>query len=83
MRLPTFIQLLLVPALLSASCQEKGPSGNDGSPTTFEFTESTEPLVNPERGFYGGAVDIKSASSPVRATAAKALRADGKTLMYV
>ena len=83
MRLPTFIQLLLVPALLSASCQEKGPSGNDGNPTTFEFTESTTPLVNPERGFYGGAVDIKSASSPVRATAAKALRAEGKTLMYV
>lgn len=83
MRFPTFIQLLLVPALLSASCQEKGPSGNDGNPMTFEFTESTEPLVNPERGFYGGAVDIKSASSPVRASTAKALRTQGKTLMYV
>ena len=83
MRLPTFIQLLVIPVLLSASCQEKGPSGNGGKTTTYEFTESTAPLVNPERGFYGGAVDIKSASSPVRASAAKALRAEGKTLMYV
>ena len=83
MRLPTFIQLLVIPVLLSASCQEKGPSGNGGKTTTYDFTESTAPLVNPERGFYGGAVDIKSASSPVRASAAKALRAEGKTLMYV
>ena len=47
------------------------------------FTESTTHLVNPERGFYGGAVDIFSASNPVRESRAKALREQGITLMYV
>ena len=55
----------------------------DGDWVTVHYTESTTPLVNPERGFYGGAVDIKSASNPVQVSAAKALRAKGMTLMYV
>ena len=90
MRLPTFIQLLSIPVFLCFACQEKTPAETDngevivdGDVATVHFTESTTPLVNPERGFYGGAVDIKSASNPVRASAAKALRAEGKTLMYV
>lgn len=33
---------------------------------TIAYTEATGSLVNPERGFYGGAVDIRSASSPVK-----------------
>lgn len=90
MRLPTFIQLLIIPVFLCFACQEKasvntddGQITVDGDVVTVHYTESTTPLVNPERGFYGGAVDIKSASSPVRVSAAKALRAEGKTLMYV
>lgn len=50
---------------------------------TIAYTEATGSLVNPERGFYGGAVDIRSASSPVKASTTKALRAEGKTLMYI
>ena len=50
---------------------------------SVNFTESTASLVNPERGFYGGAVDIFKASNPVKVTAAKALRTQGMTLMYV
>ena len=90
MRLPTFIQLLCLPVLLCFSCQEKAPVETDDNPVTVDgdwvtvhYTESTTPLVNPERGFYGGAVDIKSASDPVKVSAAKALRAKGMTLMYV
>ena len=90
MRLPTFIQLLFIPVFLCFSCQEKSPAGTDddlitvdGDWVTVHYTESTTPLVNPERGFYGGAVDIKSASNPVQVSAAKALRAKGMTLMYV
>ena len=90
MRLPTFIQLLFVPVFLCFACQEKAPVETDygqitvdGDVATVHYTESTTPLVNPERGFYGGAIDIKSASNPVKVSAAKALRADGKTLMYV
>ena len=91
MSLPKAIQQLFLPALLSfatllpSACQVTGPSdpGADGEVVTVTFTESTTPLVNPERGFYGGAVDIFSASNPVKAATAKALRAEGKTLMYV
>ena len=85
MRLPVIILTLFLPALLCFSCQEKDPNGGtvNGDVVTLTYTESTTPLVNPERGFYGGAIDIKSASSPVRVSAAKALRAEGKTLMYV
>ena len=50
---------------------------------TVSFTEATKPVVNPERGFYGGAVDIFKASSPVSASSAKALRTQGITLMYI
>ena len=82
MRLPTFIQLLCIPVFLCFSCQEKTPAETDDDPITVDgdwvtvhYTESTTPLVNPERGFYGGAVDIKSASNPVQVSAAKALRA--------
>ncbi|MBP5676091.1 MAG: DUF4832 domain-containing protein [Bacteroidales bacterium] len=53
----------------------------DGPKVTFE--EATEHLVNPERGFYAGAVDIRSASSSVTVSKAKAVRAQGRTLMYV
>ncbi len=47
------------------------------------FKESNASLINPERGLYGGAVDIFSASSPVKASAAKALRTNGISLMYI
>lgn len=47
------------------------------------FTESNEPVLNPERGFYGGASDIRSASSPVSYSAARAVRTSGMSLMYV
>lgn len=87
MRLRSLIPLLALPLFLCFSCQEResGENGttDDGDLVTVAYTESTTPLVNPERGFYGGAVDIRSASSPVKVSAAKALRAEGKTLMYV
>lgn len=47
------------------------------------FTEAMDPVVNPERGFYGGGSDIRSASSPVSLAAAKAVRSAGMSLMYV
>lgn len=47
------------------------------------FTESDDPVLNPERGFYGGASDIRSASSPVSYSAARAVRTGGMSLMYV
>lgn len=50
---------------------------------TVSYTESTGHLVNPERGFYGGAVDIFKSGSPVSVSAAKSLRAQGITLMYI
>lgn len=91
MSLPSSLQQLFLPALLSfatllpSACEVTDPSepGADGDVVTVTYTESTTPLVNPERGFYGGAVDIFSASNPVKAATAKALRAEGKTLMYV
>lgn len=83
--------LLLGVALILAACEDNEASDNtipfdssvplDGG--TVRFTESTKALVNPERGFYGGAVDIFSASSPVKLSAAKAVRAGGMSLMYV
>ncbi|MBO4585217.1 MAG: DUF4832 domain-containing protein [Bacteroidales bacterium] len=50
---------------------------------SVSYTESTTPLVNPERGFYGGAVDIFKATAPVSLNNAKALRTRGMTLMYI
>lgn len=47
------------------------------------FTEYDGHLVNPERGFYGGAVDIFKVSNAVTAARAKALREEGITLMYI
>lgn len=47
------------------------------------FTESTQHLVNPERGFYGGAVDVFSSSNPVSVSRAKSVRDKGMTLMYI
>jgi hypothetical protein len=47
------------------------------------FTESEDIIYNPERGFYGGAVDIFSASNPVKVSAAKAVKTQGMSLMYV
>ena len=80
-------------ALLAVSCQFINPSEEstsltnnpeiqvDGAKVTFE--ESTAHLVNPERGFYAGAVDIRSANSPVTVSKAKSIRAEGRTLMYI
>ena len=84
-------QQLLLPALLSiftflsVACGDNDPASStgDGKMVTVSYAESTSALVNPERGFYGGAIDIKSASNPVKVSAAKALRAEGITLMYV
>lgn len=50
---------------------------------TNVYTESTTPLVNPERGFYGGAVDIFKASGAISVSKARALREEGITLMYI
>ncbi len=85
MPLLRFAQLLLCCACLLPACRDNNPSGpaGDGASVTLSYTESTKPLVNPERGFYGGAVDIRSASSPVSVSAAKAVRAEGMTLKYV
>lgn len=87
---PHSIKLLFIATALLFSCDITTPSNSEDDSITYEgdvvsvsFTESTSVLVNPERGFYGGAVDIRSASSPVKATSAKALRAQGITLMYV
>lgn len=55
----------------------------DSETITVAFTEATTPLVNPERGFYGGAVDIFKASNPVTVSRAKAIRAEGMSLMYI
>ena len=54
---------------------------DDGMKVTF--TESSVHLVNPERGFYGGASDIFKANSPVSVSKAKSIRSKGMTLMYV
>ena len=53
----------------------------DGIKVTY--TESTDHLVNPERGFYAGATDIFKASSPITLSKAKSIRTQGRTLMYV
>lgn len=91
MRLPRSIHqlsrsVLLTPLLVAVSCLEgilPADPAVDGEMVIVPFTESSEPLVNPERGFYGGAVDIFKASTPVKAATAKALRAEGMTLIYV
>ena len=53
------------------------------SGTRVVYQETTKAVLNPERGLYKGAGDIRSAGSPVKASAAQAARKDGKTLMYV
>ena len=55
MRLRSLIPLLALPFFLCFSCQEResgenGPT-DDGDLVTVAYTESTTPLVNPERGF--------------------------------
>ena len=86
------IPFIISAIIFLASCQITDPSGNQPDPVSIDtpleggtvtFKETTKALVNPERGFYGGAVDIFSASNPVKLSAAKAVRAEGKTLMYV
>jgi len=82
---------LLLSVFLCFSCQEKeaGPVTPPPDPEKpaeviqVSFTEATDHVVNPERGFYGGAIDIFSASNPVKVNRAKALREQGITLMYV
>lgn len=85
---PRPILLLFASIALVISCDFPSLSTSDdviddGEVVTVSFTESTSSIVNPERGFYGGAVDIFKASNPVKTSAAKALRAQGITLMYV
>ena len=86
--------LLVLTAFSWAGCQQSdggssivpGPGGNPGQKAdTIKavFTESSEYLLNPERGFYGGATDIFSASNPITAAKAKSVREKGMTLMYV
>ena len=80
---------LFILCMSAASCAPTPNVPSDDKPEvpdkTVEatFTESTVHLVNPERGFYGGAMDIFKVSSPVTVAKAKALRAEGITLMYV
>ena len=89
-RIPS-IQQLFFPALLSflalttCACNEKETIEpvDESDLVTVSFTESKTLPVNPERGFYGGAVDIFKASDPVTAASAKALRAEGITLKYI
>lgn len=63
------------------------PGGEQEQPKTqvieATFTEATQHLVNPERGFYGGAVDVFSSSNPVSVSRAKSVREKGMTLMYI
>lgn len=63
------------------------PGGVQEQPKTqvieATFTEATQHLVNPERGFYGGAVDVFSSSNPVSVSRAKSVREKGMTLMYI
>ena len=51
--------------------------------TRIVYQESTKDILNPERGLYKGAGDIRSASNPVSLSSVKAARADGKSIMYV
>lgn len=53
------------------------------SGTRTVYVESMANILNPERGLYGGGGDIRSASSPVTADKARAVRTSGKSLMYV
>lgn len=85
----SFTALLALATLLPSACHRTEPEEPDDNKTvkdgivTVTYQESTTPLVNPERGLYGGAVDIRSASSPVTVSDAKALRAEGITLKYI
>lgn len=75
-----------IPKPDSGTNPDSGTDPEDQQPAEtiqVTFTESAQHLVNPERGFYGGAVDIFSASSPVSVNKAKALREQGITLMYI
>lgn len=86
--------LLVLTAFSWAGCQQSdggssivpGPGGNPGQKAdTIKavFTESSKYLLNPERGFYGEATDIFSATNPITAAKAKSVREKGMTLMYV
>lgn len=59
------------------------PSQKEPEEIEVSFKESSARLLNPERGFYGGATDIFSASNPISLSKAKAVRDGGMTLMYL
>lgn len=67
--------------------EESGPTKPDESHADLDgvkvsFTEATERLVNPERGFYR-ARNIYSSSSPLSVSEVKAQRASGYSLWYI
>ena len=67
--------------------EETPPDPVDPDPTLSGvrtvYVESMKDILNPERGLYGGASDIRSASSPVALSHVKSIRASGMSLMYV
>ncbi|MCR5017671.1 MAG: DUF4832 domain-containing protein [Bacteroidales bacterium] len=60
---------------------EEEPTSYDWTGETVTFQESSAVLANPERGFYK-AQDFDSDTSPLKASAVKAQRAEGRTLWY-
>ena len=51
--------------------------------TKTVYTEVSGNVVNPERGFYTTADDIRKVSSPVTASKVQAVKAKGMSLLYV
>lgn len=72
---------------VKAKIEETPPSPPDEDPSLTGFRtvyeESMKEILNPERGLYSGAGDIRSASNPVSVSQAESLRKSGKSLMYV
>ena len=62
---------------------DSGEGEGDASVIKAVFKETTKSLLNPERGFYGGATDIFQANNPITASKAKAVKEQGMTLMYI
>lgn len=67
---------------------EDTPPDVPGADPTLEgfrtvYEETMEDILNPERGFYSGAGDIRNTSGAVTVSKVKAARNSGKSIMYV
>jgi len=58
------------------------PTG-DLEGTKTEYTEIGGDIINPERGLYKAIGDIRDVNDPVEVSTVKAVRLDGKSLVYV